>query len=163
MPVFIVIALLAVSGCSTQLAPVMKDQLTENRNNYDQNRKNKTEITGDVLIRQEADIANEDLYVSGFEEVTEDTAVYYHKETKREQLRELRYTSFSRHLAYRLKSAEGYYDSSRFRHRRSRRFTGSHYPFILHHSIRLHHSLHSGVHTGAGFRHRHHPHPGSIF
>jgi len=163
IPVFIVIALLAVSGCSPQLAPVTIDQLTENRNNFDQKRKNKTESTGDVLIRQEADIANEDLYVSGYEDVTEDTAVYLHEETKREQLHDQRYKSHNKHhtYQYRLKSAKRY--GFRFRHSRSGRITGFHYPVILHHSARLHHLLRSGVHTTAGFGHRHQPHPGFVF
>jgi len=159
--VFIVIIAFIFSGCPTQLDTLANEQQTEKRKSYEPMRKESSEIAGDVFIKQEAEFANEDLYISEYESVIEDTVTYDYKDYKTEQFYNYRYTTLM-YRSYRLKAALSFI-GSRFRHHRSRHFARFHSTGRFHHSARLHHLLHSGLHSGTGFGHGHHPHPNFNF
>lgn len=159
--VFIAITAFTLSGCSTQLDKLSKEHQPKKRENYESKTKESSEIAGDAFIRQEAEFANEDLYISEYESVIEDTATYDYKDYKTEQFYNYRYISLM-YRSYRLKAALNY-NGSRFRHHRIRHFARFHSTDRLHHSARLHHLLRSGIHSGTGFGHGHHPHPGFNF
>jgi len=148
------IAGLLLSGCYTQIQTVEKERITKAPKTPVSEKVDTSELAREAYIEQEAEIADEESYIAGYEDGFTDAEIYYYKDYETERFYDDHHASLG-HRTSRITYTDSYYGSPFHHH--SGHFTGFHHPGAFHHFP------HSGSHFGLGFGHGHHLHPGFFF